>query len=288
MKTLFHLTKGQRKGIIALLFLIVFLQLSYFWWKSQRNSNFSIEEVEWLSMQQWIDSVSISKDDNVQKVYPFNPNFISDFKAYRLGLSTAEFDRLTAFRAQNKYVNSAAEFQSVTRVSDSLLAEIAPFFKFPDWVNKKKNNNNPYQFKQSNSNKETLGQTDINVASQEDLVKVYGVGAVTAQKILDFRERLGGFVDIQQLNDIWGIKPGAITEIEKYFYVGESQNVKRLNINKANMKSISEFPYFNSALAREMVTYRTMNNGIAKIEDLTKINGFPIEKLKIIALYLEF
>lgn len=288
MKTLFHLTKGQRKGIIALLFLIVFLQLSYFWWKSQRNSNFSIEEVEWLSMQQWIDSVSISKDDNVQKVYPFNPNFITDYKAYRLGLSTVEFDRLTAFRAQNKYVNSAAEFQSVTRVSDSLLAEIAPFFKFPDWVNKKKNNNYLYQFKQSNSNKETLGQTDINVASQEDLVKVFGVGAVTAQRILDFRERLGGFVDIQQLNDIWGIKSEAVTEIEKYFYVGESQQVKKLNINKANMKSISEFPYFNYALARDIVTYRTMNNGIAKIEDLTKINGFPIEKLKIIALYLEF
>lgn len=288
MKTLFQLTKGQRKGIIALLFLIVFLQLAYFWWKTQRNTYFSVEEVEWLSMQNWIDSVSISKDENIQKIYPFNPNFITDYKAYRLGLSTAEFDRLTAFRSENKYVNSAAEFQSVTRVSDSLLAQIAPFFKFPDWVNKKKNNYNPYQFKQSNPNKEILGQTDINVASQEDLVKVYGVGAVTAQRILDFRERLGGFVDIQQLNDIWGIKSEAVNEIEKSFYVGDSQILKRLNINKANMKSISEFPYFNYTLAREIVTYRTMNNGITKIDDLTKINGFPTEKLKIIALYLEF
>jgi DNA uptake protein ComE-like DNA-binding protein len=288
MKTLFQLTKGQRKGIITLLFLIVFLQLAYFWWKAQRNTHFSVEEVEWLSMQHWIDSISISKDENVQKIYPFNPNFITDYKAYQLGLSIAEFDRLTAFRAENKYVNSAAEFQSITRVSDSLLAEIAPFFKFPDWVNKKKNNYNPNQFKQSNPNKAILGQTDINVASQEDLVKIYGVGAVTAQRILDFRERLGGFVDIQQLNDIWGINSQAVTEIEKFFYVGDSQILKRLNINKANMKSISDFPYFNYTLAREIVTYRTMNNGITKIEDLTKINGFPAEKLKIIALYLEF
>jgi hypothetical protein len=61
------------------------------------------------------------------KIYPFNPNFITDFKGYKLGMSVTEIDRLLAFRKTNRYVNSAAEFQQVTQVSDSLLAQIAPF-----------------------------------------------------------------------------------------------------------------------------------------------------------------
>jgi hypothetical protein len=48
-----------------------------------------------------------------------------------------EIDRLLAFRKDDKYVNSAKEFQIVTKVSDSLLHAIAPYFKFPDWVKNK-------------------------------------------------------------------------------------------------------------------------------------------------------
>ena len=47
------------------------------------------------------------------------------------------------------------------------------------------------------------------------------------------------------------------------------------------------FPYFKYTLAKAIVTYRSMNGNFKNSEDLTKINGFPIEKLEIISLYLE-
>jgi DNA uptake protein ComE-like DNA-binding protein len=64
--------------------------------------------------------------------------------------------------------------------------------------------------------------------------------------------------------------------------------VKKLKINDLPSKELAKFPYFNYALSKEIVTYRSMNNGIKEIEDLTKIKGFPVEKINIIALYLEF
>jgi DNA uptake protein ComE-like DNA-binding protein len=48
------------------------------------------------------------------------------------------------------------------------------------------------------------------------------------------------------------------------------------------------FPYFKYSLAKAIVTYRSMNGDFKNSEDLTKINGFPSEKLDIISLYLEF
>lgn len=288
MKSLFHLTKSQRKGILTLLFLIILVQTGYFFWKSKRTTDFKVDEVAWKNMQTWIDSVSSVNPKDSIKIYPFNPNFITDYKAYQLGISTTEYDRLRKYRAENKFVNSAVEFQKITGISDSLLAQISPYFKFPEWVSKHKSKN---FWKNNSPKKKTLSSTekiDINKASYEDLIEVYGIGPATANRILDFKEKLGAFVSLEQLYDIWGLKPEVVFEIEKSFHVVEGQNFKKLNINKANMKSISDFPYFNYTLAKEIVTYRTMNNGITKIEDLTKINGFPVDKLKIIDLYLEF
>ena len=51
-------------------------------------------------------------------------------------MSLTEIDRLLLFRRKNKFINSEREFQKITQVSDSLLAKIAPYFKFPDWVSK--------------------------------------------------------------------------------------------------------------------------------------------------------
>jgi DNA uptake protein ComE-like DNA-binding protein len=201
-------------------------------------------------------------------------------------MSVVEIDRLLAFRKQNKFVNSAEEFQQVTKVSDSLLKAISPYFKFPDWVKNKKSFNNSYE-KKDFSKPEKKFFLDINLASQEDLIKVYGIGEGLSKRILEQKEKLGSFVSMEQMNDVWGLSPEVIENLNKSFFVKNTSAIKKMNINSASIKELSQFPYFKYNLAKEIVTYRTMNGDI-KIEDLTKIKGFPVEKLKIIALYLEF
>ena len=131
----FKFTGQQRTGIFLLFVIIIVLQLVIF----IRQKKPSPEKEEWISLQTEIDSLKLIKYNEKRKVYLYNPNFISDYKGYKLGMSTQEIDRLLAFRKENKYVNSAEEFQQVTKVSDSLLKIISPFFKFPDWIQKKNN-----------------------------------------------------------------------------------------------------------------------------------------------------
>jgi competence ComEA-like helix-hairpin-helix protein len=246
------------------------------------------EKQKWLSLQTEIDSLKQEKLDYVPKIYPFNPNFITDFKGYKLGMSTAEIDRLLAFRKTNKYVNSAQEFQAVTKVSDSLLKVIAPYFKFPDWVTNKKANNYIAYDKKDFSKKEKIIQIDINQATTEELVKVYGIGPALSERILKEKAKFGSFVSMEQLKDVWGLSPEVIENLNKYFKITVLPNVKKIKINEASIKELMQFPYFKYALAKEIVTYRSMNGEIKNFEDLSKINGFPVDKIKIIALYLEF
>ena len=134
--SLFKLSSGERIGMLFLAGLI--LGLLYLQWAvdfSSEISQFDISSDEIQQQQLFIDSLRLAEIERRKpKIYPFNPNFITDYKAYTLGMSTEEYDRLKSFRDKNKWVNSKTDFQRVTRVSDSLLATISPYFKFPKWV----------------------------------------------------------------------------------------------------------------------------------------------------------
>ena len=282
-------SREHRSGIFLLLLLIFFGQLSYFFLSENLFQKKEIKEDKaWLLVQNEIDSLKQKVATKKDTIYPFNPNFITDYKGYKLGLTVAEIDRLHQFRNQNKYVNSPEDFQKVTKVSDEVLNKISPYFKFPDWVTNKSNSTSEKFHKFLPKEKVAIIQKDINIATREDLITVYGIGEKLADKILSEKEKLGGFVSMEQFQFMWGISPEAIDDLQKRFFVKNTFGIKKIAINDLPMKELAKFPYFNYALAKEIVVYRTMNNGIKDIADLTKIKGMPNEKIKIIALYLEF
>jgi DNA uptake protein ComE-like DNA-binding protein len=169
------------------------------------------------------------------------------------------------------------------------LDAISPYFKFPDWVKNKK------EFKEYNkypntalTKKEKMVIIDINQATQEDLIKIYGIGEAISLRILKFKESLGGFVSMEQMNDVWGLSPEVIENLNTHFKVSATSSVKKIDINNASIKELSLFPYFKYPISKNIVTYRSMNGDIKNSEDLTKIKGLSIEKAKIIALYLNF
>lgn len=288
-------SKGHYFGIAILLTLIGVLQVCLYWFNNQSSeveNAISVEEKNWLLQENGIDSLKEVTQENATKIYPFNPNFISDYKGYKLGMTIAQIDKLHKLRKQNKYVNSNAEFQQLTGVSNEWMEKYASYFKFPDWVTNKSSNKYPSNFEnkyQKFEKKETkIIVQDINTASQLELEKVYMIGEKLALKIIAEREKFGGFSDMEQLSFIWGISPDAIEDLNKRFEIKSLGNVKKIKINELPIKELQQFPYFNYTIAKNIVTYRSMNGEIKNIEDLTNVKQFPVEKLKIIAVYLEF
>jgi DNA uptake protein ComE-like DNA-binding protein len=286
LKKHFIYTKGQRLGILVLFSAIIFFQLFYYFGGFHSNETDNKDKIKWLSFQKEIDLEKQHKINDVPKMFPFNPNFITDFKGYKLGLSVAEMNRLLAFRKTNKYVNSASEFQDVTKVSDALLQEISPYFKFPDWVNKSNSKSGYKKF--DNSKKEKIVLIDINKATQEDLMKINGIGPALSERILAEKTKFGNFATMEQMAGIWGLSPEVIVKLNQHFGILQPPNIVKIPINNASIKELMQFPYFRYALAKAIVTYRSMNGDFKNAEDLIKIKGFPVEKYNIISLYLEF
>ena len=289
IKDYFKFTREQRKGLIVLFGIIVILQLVCFFVDFSVIQKEYPDKEKWLSLQSEIDAAKLESHTGSSKMHSFNPNFISDYKGYKLGMSVQEIDRLLAFRKNNKFVNTAKEFQNVTKVSDSLLNAIAPFFKFPDWVNHKKYFKGYKDFSNTAfAKKEKIVLIDINQANKEDLIKIFGIGEAISTRILTQKEKLGGFVSMEQLSDVWGLSPEVIANLNTHFTIAKLPNLNKIDINNASLKELSQFFYFKYDLARQIVKYRSMNGNFGNIEDLIKIKGFPVEKAKIIGLYLDF
>ena len=210
MKFYTYFSNQQRFAVVGLILVIVFLEGLSIFPKPIVYDGFNVDSESYLKFQnEIIHQLALNEIKSVPKPYPFNPNFVTDYKGYKLGMTSEEISRLIFYRAQNKWVNSAEEFQNITKVSDSLLHIISPNFKFPQWV--KKTNKNSTSFEKSVSFKEKI---DLNITTANELQKVYGVGAVLSSRIIKLRNSfIGGFISDIQLQDVRGLTPETIENI---------------------------------------------------------------------------
>ncbi|SDB47623.1 DNA uptake protein ComE [Flavobacteriaceae bacterium MAR_2010_188] len=285
IKSHFRFSKGQRNGIFLLIVLIIILQGIYFFVKYSFKPP-ELENQEILKFQQEVDSLKLVKPQtNAPKLFPFNPNYITDHKGYTLGMSPGEIDRLLQFRAESKWINSAEDFQSVTGVSDSLLAAISPYFKFPDWVtNPKVSNPTTNKFSTSKTSNQKI---DLNLASQEQLINVNGIGEKLSERIIEYRSRqANGFIDGVELKEIYGLKDEVIEELLKHFFVSPPADFETININQATRDELVKIKYVDYELAHHIIEYRTLHEGFKSLDELTKVKFFPVNKYEIIKLYL--
>jgi DNA uptake protein ComE-like DNA-binding protein len=280
-------SKKQSLGLLFLFLIILLLQLLWFF----RNHLLSEQDTvvlpsEWLVWQNNIDSLKVLQAQKQDTIYAFNPNYINDYRGLQLGLSVETLDKVYGYRATGKFMNSLSEFQKVTQLPDSVIKKITPYLRFPNF------NYAVYPEKQNSKIKQNTAFfseiSDFNKATQEDFKRIKGIGDGIAERIIQRRNSFGGFLHMDQIDDIWGLSPELIKSIKSYFAILEPPVVTKLKINVLSSKDLAKFPYFNFELAKNIVTYRTMNQGIKSVDDLTKIKGFPIEKLEIITLYLEF
>jgi len=276
IKSHFVFTKEQRSGVFVLLVLIVTLQCVYFFVDFTADDFNEADQQKITFFQKEIDSLALLKQEKKYEVLPYNPNFITDYKGYVLGMSIEEIDRLHQFRKLNKYVNTVKEFQQVTKVSDSLLRELSSKFKFPDWDVKKNSNN-----------KVKKGyQKDINKAEAKDIYNAVSLDYKLAYRIVNFRKKLGGYLALDQLEDVYGLSSEQIKKVKQKFVLKTIPNIKKININLATASELSSLVYINEYLATNIVDERVLREGYESLDELRFVSKFPKEKLERIKLYL--
>ncbi|TMM31953.1 hypothetical protein FDT66_00370 [Polaribacter aestuariivivens] len=289
-KSHFWYNKSQRNGIFLLVVLILIFQAIIVFVDFSSEEKIATNSPEVLAFHKQIDSLKLAEiAAKKPKIFPFNPNYISDAKGEQLGMSLEEIDRLLAYRKTNKFVNSKKEFQKVTKVSDSLLNKISPYFKFPDWVVKRSQTSSSQKENRSfysKKPKHKISSTDINKATAKDFQTISGIGPAFSERIINYRKKLQGFSFENQIYEVWNLDKDIANKVLNTFRIIEKPIIQKININTATFKEVLRNPYIDYELCKKIFNYRDEVAELQDIKELTNIKGFPLDKYDRIVLYL--
>lgn len=209
----------------------------------------------------------------------FNPNDYSVQEWMYLGLSEKQAAVVLKF---TKYrLKSNEDLKKIFVIPNELFALIKDSTIY-DTNNKQSDGFNNYS--EANEEKEKLPKTkvEINTASQEELMKVRGIGPFFAKQILKKRDELGGFYSYEQLLEVWKIDEEKLAEWSPYLEVNSSKLIK-LNLNQATVEELEKHPYISWNLANSIVKFKEQNGNYTKIEQVKKsalMTSELFEKLK--------
>ncbi|MBO6117952.1 MAG: helix-hairpin-helix domain-containing protein [Bacteroidales bacterium] len=121
--------------------------------------------------------------------------------------------------------------------------------------------------------KKSYGDTvlDLNLCDTLDLQMISGIGRVYSRRIYNYGKKLGGYVSVEQLKEVYGMSDSLYRNIVKHLSVGQ-YNVRKININSADIKEIAAHPYIDWYLAKEIIIYRNTNGAYTDADQLRYIH----------------
>lgn len=127
---------------------------------------------------------------------------------------------------------------------------------------------------------------NLNTADSTTIVALYRIGPGLTHKILEYREQLGGFVNLNQLTEIWGFDEDILFDLKGKITVSPFQ-VKRFKLNNVTLDQLQTHPYFKFKLSRIIINYRTQHGPYNSLQSLKEIPVVDDSVYKRITLYLE-
>ncbi|MGB3617093.1 MAG: helix-hairpin-helix domain-containing protein, partial [Catalinimonas sp.] len=134
----------------------------------------------------------------------------------------------------------------------------------------------------------SLEAFDLNAADTALLKRVRGIGAKRAAVLVDYREKLGGYVSYAQMADVWILDDSSRAELLRYARIDTAFRPRPLRINEVTAEELGAHPYVNRGLARVIVRYREQHGPYRTADDLRNIRILEPERLEKLRPYLAF
>lgn len=124
---------------------------------------------------------------------------------------------------------------------------------------------------------------DLNASDTLDLQEVRGVGKVRARNIYKYGQKLGGYISVNQLKEVYSIDSATFEQIKPHFYAGKTE-IRKVNINSDDPKYLARHPYIDFALAKALIRFRKKYekdfNSIEEIKQIHLMDEETYNKLR--------
>ncbi|MEP2671237.1 MAG: helix-hairpin-helix domain-containing protein [Cyclobacteriaceae bacterium] len=288
IRNVFGFSKSETNGFLILLPLLLLVLFSY----PIYQTFFNHAEISNDAEQAKIDSLLAEWDfnptpeikDEISTLFNFDPNTATkdDFKA--LDIPPYLSDRIINYRSKGGSFRKPEDLRKIYGMDSLLFERLLPFIRI---TIQKQNSAASIPDKTSIIKKNTvIHPQDLNLADTSQLKLIRGIGTVLAGRIVKYRNALGGFVDQNQIKEVYGLDTTVVKMVQNQFYIDPKFRPSLLNINSATESELSNHPYIRSKIAKSIVAYRFQHGSFNEITDLLKIDLIDQTKFDRIRPYL--
>lgn len=301
-------SRSRRFGIFVLMLALLIFQVTIFVYeKSFQNE----------------DSVVVGSSQPLVEDVPFvfNPNTITLDSLCMLGLSPRQAQTIINYRNKGGCFRRPEDFSRMYVVSEELFLRLRPFIVIPSERLGTKQGLNVPKLEKTGSlgtkqgvNVPKFGKTDglgtkhgvnvpkleksgqegaklmmveLNEADSSTLVTLYGIGPFYAKRIIQYRERLGGFHSPEQLMEIPGIDSTRYGGVAKRV-TADPLKIRRFRLDSAGKYFLINHPYIGAYAARGIILMREkMGKEFCTLENLVKERVVSNENAERLWPYIE-
>lgn len=232
--------------------------------------------------------------------FAFDPNQININQWKSLGLKPYLAERIEKYRSKGGKFKIKSDVQKIYGFPEDLYKRLYAYIQLPDNLADRKSENEykqekgtemvneKYPKKEYYKKENTVEIFDLNAADTAQLKKIRGIGAVISERIVKFRDGLGGFHSIEQVKDVYGIKDEVYQELLKYAKTDKGIGFKKININTADANTLKAHPYIGYKNAQIIINYRNQHGNYATAEDLLKTKVMDESQIEKLRQYLIF
>jgi competence ComEA-like helix-hairpin-helix protein len=209
---------------------------------------------------------SATKSYTEGALFSFDPNTISIEGWQKLGLNARLSATIVKYRKKGGKFYRTEDLMKIWGMPEGFYERIKNYVVIAGEPNTYKTNTEstwkPYVAKKP-------AVVSVNDADTSALIALPGIGSKLAARIINFREKLGGFYTIDQVGETYGVPDSTFQKIKPYLQIGGP--VKTININQATKDQLKTHPYIRWNLANALVEYRNQHGNFSNLEELKKI-----------------
>ena len=281
----FSFSKGERVAIITILTLIVLLILACLFRPTRQSlSDASLHNLDSLLAlrQTAIEQQLAKKPQEIAELhpFPFNPNTLTEEEWRQIGLTDRQVRNIMNYKAKGGKFYSKNDLGKLYTISEEDFAQLEPFIVLPEvqrntGFKSESKNKEEQKGEEWKSVKKDIPFVDLNTVDSTTLVELPQIGGYMASRIIEFRDKLGGFVNADQLRDVKGMDDARFAAIQPYIKISDV-NPRRIDVNRADFKTLVHHPYLSYEQVKRIFNQREKRGMIknwTQLEELLREEG---------------
>jgi competence ComEA-like helix-hairpin-helix protein len=223
------------------------------------------------------------------ELFYFDPNTLSAGKWKKLGLRDKTITTIQNYLTRGGHFYKPEDFQKIYGLRKDEYERLAPYIRIEAASVKSAAATGTPEAENKNQAGKSFASRysviDINRADTSAFISLPGIGSRLAARIVNFRDKLGGFYSIDQVGETYGLPDSVFQKIKQCLKL-ENISVKKININTATVDELKAHPYIKFSIANPIVAYRNQHGLFSKVEDIKKVMVVTEEVFRKIEPYL--